>query len=66
MRLCRRPLAGARIYADEGTRAGSPRTATGKPIGALTWLISIESGNIVDRRRAGEDDNCDSESYQPI
>jgi hypothetical protein len=41
-------------------------SATGKPIGALTWLISIESGNIVDRRRAGEDDNCDSESYQPI
>ena len=41
-------------------------SATGKPIGALTWLISIENSAIVDRRRAGEDDNCDSESYQPI
>ena len=41
-------------------------SATGKPIGAETWRISIESGVIVDRRRAGADDNCDSESYEPI
>ena len=41
-------------------------SATGKPISGETWRISIVSGTIVDRRRAGEDDNCDSESYEPI
>jgi hypothetical protein len=41
-------------------------SATGKAINGETWRISIVSGTIVDRRRAGEDDNCDSESYQPI
>ena len=41
-------------------------SATGKPISGETWRISIVSGTIVDRRRAGEDDNCESESYQPI
>jgi len=41
-------------------------SATGKPITGETWRISIVSGTIVDRRRAGDDDNCDSESYEPI
>ncbi len=41
-------------------------SATGKPIGAQSWVISIENGAIVDRRRAGEDDNCESESFEPI
>jgi hypothetical protein len=41
-------------------------SATGKAISGETWRISIVSGTIVDRRRAGADDNCDSESYEPI
>jgi hypothetical protein len=41
-------------------------SATGKPIGALTWRISIMSGMIVDRRRTDADDNCETESYEPI
>jgi hypothetical protein len=41
-------------------------SATGKPISGETWRISIVSGTIVDRRRAGEDDNCENESYEPI
>ena len=41
-------------------------SATGKPIGAETWRISILSGTIVDRRRVGEDDNCETERYEPI
>jgi hypothetical protein len=41
-------------------------SATGKPIGAQTWRISITGGTIIDRRRADPDDNCDSESYEPI
>jgi hypothetical protein len=41
-------------------------SATGKPISGETWRISILSGTIVDRRRAGEDDNCDTEHYEPI
>jgi hypothetical protein len=41
-------------------------SATGKPIGTQTFRISIAGGEIVDRRRAEDDDNCDSESYEPI
>lgn len=41
-------------------------SATGRPIGAQTWRISILNGVIVDRRRAGEEDNCETESYEPI
>jgi hypothetical protein len=41
-------------------------SATGKPIGAQTWRISILSGAIVDRRRADTEDNCETESYEPI
>jgi hypothetical protein len=41
-------------------------SATGKPISGETWRISILSGTIVDRRRAGEDDNCDTEHFEPI
>jgi hypothetical protein len=41
-------------------------SATGKPIGTQTFLISIIGGDIVDRRRAEDDDNCDSENYEPI
>ena len=41
-------------------------SATGKPIGTQTFRISISGGEIVDRRRAEDEDNCDSENYEPI
>jgi hypothetical protein len=41
-------------------------SATGKPIGTQTFRISLVGGEIVDRRRADDDDNCDGESYEPI
>jgi hypothetical protein len=42
-------------------------SATGKPLGTLTYRITIDRGRIVDRRRADPDeDNCDAETYQPI
>jgi hypothetical protein len=40
-------------------------SATGKPIGTQTFRVSIAGGEIVDRRRAEDDDNCDGESYEP-
>ena len=40
-------------------------SATGKPIGTQTFRISITGGEIVDRRRAEDEDNCDSENYEP-
>ena len=41
-------------------------SATGKPIGTQTFRIAITGGAIIDRRRAEDDDNCDSENYEPI
>jgi hypothetical protein len=41
-------------------------SATGKPLGSQTYRIAIEDGTIIDRRRAGDGDNCDSETYEPI
>lgn len=41
-------------------------SAMGKPLGTQTYRITIEDSNIVDRRRVGDEDNCDSESYEPI
>jgi hypothetical protein len=41
-------------------------SATGKPIGTETYRISIVEGEIVERRRADANDNCLSESYEPI
>jgi hypothetical protein len=40
--------------------------AVGKPLGTETYRITIAEGMIVDRRRAEPDDNCVSESYEPI
>jgi hypothetical protein len=40
--------------------------ATGKPLGTETYRITIDDGRIFDRRRASDDDNCVSESYEPI
>jgi hypothetical protein len=41
-------------------------SATGKPLGSQTYRITISDGTILDRRRAGTEDNCDSENYEPI
>ena len=41
-------------------------SATGKPIGTETYRITIDDGQIVDRRRIDDNDNCISEDYQPI
>ncbi len=38
----------------------------GKPLGAETYRVIISGGTITDRRRAEPDDNCASESYEPI
>jgi hypothetical protein len=40
--------------------------AVGKPFGTETYRITIAEGMIVDRRRVEPDDNCASESYEPI
>jgi hypothetical protein len=41
-------------------------SATGKPLGTETYRVTIDDGRIFDRQRAGEGDNCDSETYEPI
>ena len=41
-------------------------SAMGKPLGPQTYRITIEEGKINDRRRVGDEDNCYSESYEPI
>ena len=41
-------------------------SATGTPLGAETYRISINGSSIIDRRRALPEDNCAAESYQPI
>jgi hypothetical protein len=38
----------------------------GKPLGTETYRVTISGGAIIDRRRAEDDDNCGSETYQPI
>jgi hypothetical protein len=40
--------------------------AVGKPLGSETYRITISSGVIIDRQRAEGQDNCATESYQPI
>jgi hypothetical protein len=41
-------------------------SVTGKPLGTETYRVTISGGAIIDRRRAEDDDNCGSETYQPI
>ena len=38
----------------------------GNPLGVETYRITISGGEIIDRRRAESDDNCASETYEPI
>jgi len=41
-------------------------SATGAPLGPQTYRVTIANGDIVDRRRVDNDDNCASEHYAPI
>jgi len=41
-------------------------SATGKPLGIQTYRITISDGVIADRKRVGDEDNCVSETYEPI
>jgi hypothetical protein len=41
-------------------------SATGQPLGTQTYRIIISGGAIIDRRRAEAEDNCASETYQPV
>lgn len=41
-------------------------SAIGKPLGTQTYRLTIGAGVIVDRRRVEEEDNCSSETYEPI
>jgi hypothetical protein len=41
-------------------------SSNGKPLGPQTYRITISGGVIMDRRRAEADDNCTSETFEPI
>ena len=41
-------------------------SATGTPLGAQTYIVTINGGKVVDRRRAEADDICGTEPYEPI
>ena len=41
-------------------------SATAKPLGVQTYRVTISDGEIVDRKRVGDEDNCVSEKYEPI
>ncbi|MGQ0684109.1 hypothetical protein [Bradyrhizobium sp.] len=38
----------------------------GKPLGTQTYRLTVNAGAIIDRRRVEDDDNCSSETYEPI
>jgi hypothetical protein len=40
--------------------------AMGNPLGTETYRVTIAGGVILDRQRIDADDNCASETYQPI
>lgn len=41
-------------------------SVVGAPLGTQTYRITIGGNVIIDRRRVEEDDNCLSETYEPI
>jgi len=41
-------------------------SAMGRPLGAQTYRNTISGGVIIGRRRAVADDNCASETYEPV
>ena len=38
----------------------------GKPLGTQTYRLTVSGNTIVDRRRVEDDDNCASETYEPV
>jgi hypothetical protein len=38
----------------------------GKPLGDQTYRLTLAGNTIIDRRRVEDEDNCASESYEPI
>jgi hypothetical protein len=38
----------------------------GKPLGTQTYRLTVAGNTIIDRRRVEDEDNCASESYEPI
>jgi hypothetical protein len=38
----------------------------GKPLGTQTYRVFIDGGAIMDRQRIGADDNCVTETYEPV
>jgi hypothetical protein len=41
-------------------------SVAGRSIGTQTYLATISGGIILDRRRVEADDNCASETYEPV
>jgi hypothetical protein len=41
-------------------------SATGSALGPQTYIVTINGGKVIDRRRAEADDICASETYEPI
>jgi hypothetical protein len=41
-------------------------SVTGRSLGTQTYLATISGGVILDRRRVEADDNCGSETYEPV
>ena len=41
-------------------------SATGSPLGLQTYVVTINGGKVVDRRRAEANDICLTETYEPI
>jgi hypothetical protein len=38
----------------------------GKPLGSQTYRLTVAGNTIINRRRAEDDDNCTSETYEPV
>ena len=38
----------------------------GKPLGTQTYRLTINANMIIDRRRVEDEDNCASETYEPV
>lgn len=41
-------------------------SATGSALGIQVYIVTINAGKVVDRRRAEADDICGTETYEPI
>lgn len=41
-------------------------SATGSALGTQIYIVTINAGKVVDRRRAEADDICGTETYEPI